>query len=79
MYWPVTNSSKVVLYLGELEELLELTQPTEWPAIISPLFYRISCCLMSPHFQVCGALGSSANVIPCGTSCNSCELTVHSF
>ena len=24
----------------------------EWPSIIDPLFYRISCCLMSPHFQV---------------------------
>eukprot|EP01052_Picozoa_sp_SAG31_P016510 SAG31_NODE_1096_length_9920_cov_14.794216_5_plen_76_part_00 len=75
MYWPVTNSSKIVLFLGELEELLELTQPTEWPAIIDPLFYRISCCLMSPHFQVCGQelqhCGGNRNaVLPsCGSVC----------
>lgn len=25
-YWPVTNSQKEVLFLGELEEILELTQ-----------------------------------------------------
>ncbi len=25
-FWPVTNSSKEVLFLGELEEILELTQ-----------------------------------------------------
>jgi serine/threonine-protein phosphatase 2A regulatory subunit B' len=25
-YWPVTNSQKEVLFLGELEEILEMTQ-----------------------------------------------------
>ncbi len=25
-YWPVTNSQKEVLFLGELEEILEITQ-----------------------------------------------------
>ena len=25
-YWPVTNSQKEVIFLGELEEILELTQ-----------------------------------------------------
>ncbi|CAI5481611.1 unnamed protein product [Closterium sp. Yama58-4] len=28
-FWPVTNSGKEVLFLGELEEVLELTQPPE--------------------------------------------------
>jgi serine/threonine-protein phosphatase 2A regulatory subunit B' len=51
-YWPGTNSSKSVLYLGELEELLELTQPQEFLNICEPLFKTISRCLMSPHFQV---------------------------
>ena len=51
-YWPATNSAKAVLYLGELEELLELTQPQEFLNICEPLFKTISRCLMSPHFQV---------------------------
>ena len=51
-YWPTTNSAKCVLYLGELEELLELTQPQEFLNICGPLFRTISRCLMSPHFQV---------------------------
>ena len=25
-YWPVTNSQKEVLFIGELEEILEMTQ-----------------------------------------------------
>ena len=29
-YWPVTNSQKEVLFLGELEEVLELTQAAEF-------------------------------------------------
>ncbi|KAK3033430.1 hypothetical protein RJ639_033034 [Escallonia herrerae] len=29
-YWPVTNSSKEVMFLGELEEVLEATQPPEF-------------------------------------------------
>ncbi|RVW97403.1 Serine/threonine protein phosphatase 2A 59 kDa regulatory subunit B' zeta isoform [Vitis vinifera] len=29
-YWPITNSSKEVMFLGELEEVLEATQPAEF-------------------------------------------------
>ncbi|KAG5534770.1 hypothetical protein RHGRI_022769 [Rhododendron griersonianum] len=29
-YWPITNSSKEVMFLGELEEVLEATQPPEF-------------------------------------------------
>ncbi|KAG6471046.1 serine/threonine protein phosphatase 2A 57 kDa regulatory subunit B' beta isoform-like [Zingiber officinale] len=51
-YWPVTNCQKEVLFLGELEEMLEATQPVEFQRIMIPLFKRISCCLNSSHFQV---------------------------
>lgn len=51
-YWPVTNCQKIVLFLGELEELLELTQQPEFANLIPSLFYRIAQCLMSQHFQV---------------------------
>uniref|UniRef100_A0A803QL92 HAUS augmin-like complex subunit 6 N-terminal domain-containing protein n=1 Tax=Cannabis sativa TaxID=3483 RepID=A0A803QL92_CANSA len=51
-YWPVTNSSKEVMFLGELEEVLEATQPAEFQRCMVPLFRQISRCLSSSHFQV---------------------------
>ncbi|XP_048318505.1 serine/threonine protein phosphatase 2A 57 kDa regulatory subunit B' theta isoform [Ziziphus jujuba] len=51
-YWPITNSSKEVMFLGELEEILEATQPPEFQRCMVPLFRRIACCLNSSHFQV---------------------------
>lgn len=52
-YWPVTNCQKEVLFLGELEEVLEATQAAEFQRCMGPLFRQISRCLNSPHFQVC--------------------------
>jgi len=51
-YWPVTNSSKEVLFLNELEELLELTQPEEFKMLLKPLFTQLSRAIGSFHFQV---------------------------
>ncbi|GFZ19101.1 protein phosphatase 2A regulatory B subunit family protein [Actinidia rufa] len=51
-YWPVTNSSKEVMFLGELEEVLEATQPPEFQRCMVPLFRQIARCLSSSHFQV---------------------------
>eukprot|EP00850_Spirogloea_muscicola_P013352 SM000090S24314 [mRNA] locus=s90:285570:287583:- [translate_table: standard] len=51
-YWPVTNSQKEVLFLGEMEEVLELTQAAEFQACMVPLFRQIGRCLNSSHFQV---------------------------
>ncbi|KAL7597525.1 hypothetical protein Lser_V15G24074 [Lactuca serriola] len=51
-YWPVTNSQKQLMFLSELEELLELIRTDEFEKIMVPLFRRISCCLDSYHFQV---------------------------
>ncbi|XP_051140735.1 serine/threonine protein phosphatase 2A 59 kDa regulatory subunit B' eta isoform-like isoform X2 [Andrographis paniculata] len=51
-YWPVTNSSKEVMFLGELEEVLEATQPPEFQRCMVPLFRQIGRCLSSSHFQV---------------------------
>ena len=39
-YWPVTNSQKEVLFLGELEEVLELTQAAEFVKTMLPLFTK---------------------------------------
>lgn len=51
-YWPVTNCQKEVLFLGELEEVLEATQAAEFQNCMIPLFRQIGRCLNSPHFQV---------------------------
>lgn len=51
-YWPVTNCQKEVLFLGELEEVLEATQAGEFQRCMVRLFKRIAHCLNSPHFQV---------------------------
>ncbi|KAL2505306.1 Serine/threonine protein phosphatase 2A 57 kDa regulatory subunit B' theta [Abeliophyllum distichum] len=51
-YWPMTNSSKEVMFLSELEEVLEATQPPEFQRCMVPLFHQISRCLSSSHFQV---------------------------
>jgi len=41
-----------VLFLGELEEVLEATQPAEFQRCMVPLFKQIGRCLNSSHFQV---------------------------
>lgn len=51
-YWPVTNCQKEVLFLGELEEVLEATQAAEFQRCMVLLFRQIARCLNSPHFQV---------------------------
>lgn len=51
-YWPITNSTKEVMFLGELEEVLEATQPAEFQRCMVPLFRQIARCLSSSHFQV---------------------------
>ncbi|XP_039123835.1 serine/threonine protein phosphatase 2A 57 kDa regulatory subunit B' kappa isoform-like [Dioscorea cayenensis subsp. rotundata] len=51
-YWPVTNSQKEVMFLSELEEVLEATNMAEFQKCMIPLFRRIGYCLSSSHFQV---------------------------
>merc|ERR1719375_359445 len=51
-FWPLCTTSKQVLFLNELEETLELTQPVEFIKLQEPLFHRIALCITCPHFQV---------------------------
>lgn len=51
-YWPVTNSQKELMFISELEEVLEMTGMVEFQKIMVPLFRRIGCCLNSSHYQV---------------------------
>jgi len=50
--WPITHSRKQVMFLNELEELLELTRPEEFEQVIDPMFRYIAHCIQSSHFQV---------------------------
>ncbi|KAK1384277.1 Serine/threonine protein phosphatase 2A regulatory subunit [Heracleum sosnowskyi] len=49
--WPVTNSQKELMFLSELEELLEMITMDEFEKVMVLLFRRIACCLNSSHFQ----------------------------
>ncbi|KAK6162142.1 hypothetical protein DH2020_001983 [Rehmannia glutinosa] len=51
-YWPITNSQKEVMFLGEVEEILEVINMAEFQKIMVPLFWRLGRCINSYHFQV---------------------------
>lgn len=40
------------MFLNELEEILDVIEPTEFIKIIDPLFKQLAKCVSSPHFQV---------------------------
>ncbi|KAK8604808.1 hypothetical protein V6N13_082279 [Hibiscus sabdariffa] len=50
-YWPITNSQKELMFLGELEEILEAINMVEFQKVTVPLFWRIGYCINSFHFQ----------------------------
>uniref|UniRef100_A0A1I8FX79 Serine/threonine protein phosphatase 2A regulatory subunit n=1 Tax=Macrostomum lignano TaxID=282301 RepID=A0A1I8FX79_9PLAT len=45
-FWP-----KEVMFLNELEEILDVIEPAEFQKVIQPLFGQLSKCVSSPHFQ----------------------------
>lgn len=51
-YWPKTCSFKEVMFLNELEEILDMIEPEHFKHVMEPLFKQISRCLCSSHFQV---------------------------
>ncbi|KAF6352135.1 protein phosphatase 2 regulatory subunit B'gamma [Rhinolophus ferrumequinum] len=51
-YWPKTHSPKEVMFLNELEEILDVIEPSEFVKIMEPLFRQLAKCVSSPHFQV---------------------------
>lgn len=50
--WPWTNSAKQVLFLNELEEILEFIGAEQLDLVYGPLFRVIAKCVGSVHFQV---------------------------
>ncbi|XP_039248669.1 serine/threonine-protein phosphatase 2A 56 kDa regulatory subunit epsilon isoform-like [Styela clava] len=51
-YWPQTCSAKEVMFVGEIEEILDIIEPSQFSCIHRELFQQLSRCLASPHFQV---------------------------
>uniref|UniRef100_A0A8C6ZQE4 Protein phosphatase 2 regulatory subunit B'alpha n=1 Tax=Nothoprocta perdicaria TaxID=30464 RepID=A0A8C6ZQE4_NOTPE len=51
-FWPKTCSQKEVMFLGEIEEILDVIEPTQFKKVEEPLFKQISKCVSSSHFQV---------------------------
>uniref|UniRef100_A0A7S2G0K5 Serine/threonine protein phosphatase 2A regulatory subunit n=1 Tax=Haptolina brevifila TaxID=156173 RepID=A0A7S2G0K5_9EUKA len=51
-FWPLQFSAKEVLFLNEVEEILEMVTAEHFKAFSEPLFKQIAICVGSPHFQV---------------------------
>lgn len=51
-YWPKVHSTKEVMFLNEVEEILEIIEPSEFQKIKEPLFKQIMLCIRSEQFQV---------------------------
>jgi len=51
-FWPKVNSPKELMFLNEIEEILDIIDPSEFVKIQVPLFQQIAKCISSPHFQV---------------------------
>ncbi|KPM10390.1 hypothetical protein QR98_0089450 [Sarcoptes scabiei] len=51
-YWPKVHSPKEVMFLNELEEILDVIEPAEFQKVMILLFKQLARCVSSPHFQV---------------------------
>ena len=44
--------SSEVMFLNELEEILDVIEHSEFAKVMTPLFNQLARCVSSPHFQV---------------------------
>ncbi|KAI5741450.1 hypothetical protein M8J76_013760 [Diaphorina citri] len=44
-FWPKTHSPKEVMFLNELEEILDVIEPAEFQKVMVPLFHQIAKCV----------------------------------
>ncbi|KAI8890729.1 protein phosphatase 2A regulatory B subunit [Backusella circina FSU 941] len=51
-YWPKVNSPKELMFLNEVEELLDVIEVQEFRKIMCPLFRKLGQCVSSDHVQV---------------------------
>lgn len=50
-YWPKVNSPKEVMFLNEVEEILDVMEAQEFQKVMEPLFQQLARCINSQHFQ----------------------------
>ena len=53
------------MFLGEIEEILDVIEPAQFVKIHEPLFKQIARCVSSPHFQVCLGQKPSLKFVNC--------------
>jgi serine/threonine-protein phosphatase 2A regulatory subunit B' len=51
-YWPKVNSMKEVIFLTEMEEILDVVETADFESFMIPFFQKLAACVSSPHFQV---------------------------
>ncbi|KAJ2492280.1 serine/threonine-protein phosphatase 2A 56 kDa regulatory subunit delta isoform [Coemansia sp. RSA 2050] len=51
-YWPKVNSPKEVMFVNELEGIMDAIEPAQFTKICQPMFEQLIRCVVSPHFQV---------------------------
>lgn len=51
-YWPKVNSPKEVMFLNELEEVMDVAENHDFQQFMVPLFTKLGQCVSSTHFQV---------------------------
>uniref|UniRef100_A0A6G1SGN4 Serine/threonine protein phosphatase 2A regulatory subunit n=1 Tax=Aceria tosichella TaxID=561515 RepID=A0A6G1SGN4_9ACAR len=51
-YWPKVHSTKEVMFLNEVEEILDIIEPSEFQKVMVPLFRQLARCIRSNQFQV---------------------------
>ncbi|KAJ2761760.1 serine/threonine-protein phosphatase 2A 56 kDa regulatory subunit delta isoform, partial [Coemansia nantahalensis] len=51
-YWPKVNSPKEVMFVNEIEGVVDVMEPTQFTAVCQPLFQQLVRCIVSPHFQI---------------------------
>ncbi|KAG9510370.1 Serine/threonine-protein phosphatase 2A 56 kDa regulatory subunit delta isoform, partial [Fragariocoptes setiger] len=51
-FWPKVHSLKEMMFLNELEEILDVIEPSEFQKVMVVLFRQLAKCISSPHFQV---------------------------
>lgn len=49
---PSVSLPTQVMFLGEMEEILDVIEPSQFVKIQEPLFKQVARCVSSPHFQV---------------------------
>ncbi len=66
-----------VMFLGEIEEILDVIEPSQFIRVQEPLFKQIAACISSPHFQVSFLFHTRAFLPHCASrqtsSCSTCE------